>query len=76
MLEKSFLCLKKNSIHWNIKIKLNSPNIGYSLVIRVPNPNWEIKRARLITIKIAFLNFILNVCSRVFAYGIYVRKLR
>ena len=48
-----------------MKIKLNNPNIGYSLVIRFPNPNWEIKRARASTINMDFLNLILNVCSKV-----------
>ena len=48
-----------------MKIKLNNPNIGYSLVMRLPNPNWEIKRAIPKTIKIAFLNLILKDCSKV-----------
>ena len=52
-------------MHWNMKIKLSNPNIGYSVVIRFEKPICDIGRAIARTIKIPLLKGMLKVCSKV-----------
>ena len=46
-----------------MNIKLRTPKRGYSVEIKFEKPICEIGKAIAKTIKIPFLNLILNVCS-------------